>query len=214
MNFNEDVFPLSVSLRPVFGPVFSNDRVEVESGKSYTNQNWSQPLQRGKVSFDARRPRDIAIVRQWHYNMRGRAIGFRVRDHGDYQVPDVNGTGVLVPISDTGGVYQLAKRYTRGAISFDRFIQKPEVGATSLYDDLTLKLLTTHYTIDESTGLITILFTPSGPPEDVLSWRGTFHVPMQFTSDALDVEIIDRNGTMFIQGVDQIGLSEMRDPFN
>lgn len=212
MAFNEIVFPLTVSFRPVFGPTFNVDRVVVESGKEYRTGNWEQPLHNGKVSFDARKPRDIAVVRQWHYNMGGTLEGFRVRDAGDYQCPDDNGTGVLLP-SDGGSPqthFQMYKRYTRGAVSFDRIIVKPEVGATSIYDGLELKLLTTHYLIDESTGIVIINFTPAGD----LTWRGTFHIPMRFTSDSLDVEIIDKSGSVYIEGVDQIGLIELRDPFN
>lgn len=199
------VFPLCVSFRPMFGPSWNTDVVVTNSGQETRNQNWSQPLQRGKVSFDARRPELIATVRKWLYLAQGSANGFRVRDTADYQVPDNNGTGVLNLVS--GSVYQIYKRYQLDSPYFDRKIVKPEVGTFALYDAGVLKLLTTHYNIDESTGLVTISFSPAG----ALTWTGRFHVPVRFDEDAHQIEIIDRSTARgYIQGTQDLNLIELR----
>ena len=54
----------------------------------------------------------------------------------------------------------------------------------------TLKLLHTHYEVDESSGVVTIGFTPDGE----LQWRGKFHIPMRFDIDDKEFETINREG--------------------
>ena len=215
MFIDDPVFPLTASFGHQLGPEWQTDVVRTNSGAESRNQNWEQPLQRGKISFDARSAGNIVPVRKWFYIVAGRERGFRVRDAADYIVPDAAGDGVLAEVeADTSSaVYQLFKRYElpmvngSGSEYFDRKITKVEVGTFALYDGVTLKASPGDYLIDEDAGLVTALFTPAG----VLSWRGQFHVPVRFDSDHNPIDIINRNlAEGYIQGTSDLSIVELR----
>jgi uncharacterized protein (TIGR02217 family) len=205
------IFPFCVNFGARFGPMFETDVVITDGGGEWRTVNREQPRQRGSVSLVARDSR-MAVMRQWIYVAQGRARAFRVKDVMDYRVPDNAGIGGLSLVS--GSTYQMQKWYSRGAEVFRRDIIKPTVGATQLWDvsssGETLKLLGTHYTIDESTGRITISFAPAGD----LEWRGTFETLMRFDVDEQEFEAIDRNigRDEYIQGMDEIPLVEVLYP--
>jgi uncharacterized protein (TIGR02217 family) len=207
----QNVFPYPVSFGHRFGPSWSVDIVGTDNGKEARNLTVAQSRQRGSVSLRVSRPRRMAMIRKWLYITEGRQHSFRIRVHDDYQVPDDSGTGSLVLVEGETDVYQICKRYildegdTALEVYHDRKIVNPEVGTFALYDGLTLKLLNTHYEIDESTGLCTINFIPSG----TLSWHGRFHVPVRFDLSAHEIEIIARSGDSLIQGIDEIPLVEV-----
>ncbi len=63
----------------------------------------------------------------------------------------------------------------------------PQSNPVIIYEDDVEKTLTTHYTIDETTGIITFGSAPG--VGDVLTWTGEFHLPCVFGVDALQQEI-------------------------
>ena len=73
--------------------------------------------------------------------------------------------------------WQLVKRYSYGALSQDRKISKPVQGTITIEDDGAPKVEGVDYTIDYTTGLVSLNFTPStsGP-----TWGGEFDLPMRF----------------------------------
>lgn len=215
MFIEDPIFPLTASFGHQLGPEFQTSVVRTNSGAESRNQNWAQPLQRGKVSFDARSAPNIAAVRKWIYILAGRGNGFRIRDAADYSVPDAAGYGVLMLVETTssGGEYQLFKRYELPQINgtgsewFDRKITKPEGDTFALYDGVTLKATPGDYVLDATTGLVTLLFAPAG----VLSWTGRFHVAVRFDGDHNPIEIIDRNlAEGYIQGTSDLSIVELR----
>jgi len=187
-----------------FGPRFSTSVVATNSGAEARNRNRTESLQRGVLSFDARLPAPIAEVKKAFYVTQGKFNGFRIRDQGDYQVPDANGEGVMVLIS--GNDWQAYKRYTIGAYTYDRKISKLET--FDLYDvdsgSETLKTLHSDYEVDETIGVATISFTPAGD----LIWKGKFHVPVRFDIDEPEFEIIDKAGSNYITAIHDIPLVE------
>jgi len=65
----------------------------------------------------------------------------------------------------------------------------PETTTLAVYVDGALKTLTTHYTVDETTGIIT--FTGGNIPgaDAVVTWSGEFHIPVAFEKDNLDISM-------------------------
>lgn len=164
-------------------PMYSVTVVERASGVERRNRNWQYPRTRITLTVGPSEGGDPAIqelLRFWHA-VGGNAIGFRVKDYADYKSCDVGETPAstdqpLVLQAGSPTVYQLIKRYTYGALSQDRPIYKPVNGTILLADNGTLKTENTHYTVDYTSGLVTLAFTPAG----TLTWGGEFDLPMRF----------------------------------
>jgi uncharacterized protein (TIGR02217 family) len=124
---------------------------------------------------------DVQEALEFYHAVGGRAYGFRFKDYADYKSCRVNETTTNLdqPIALDGGVYQLVKDYTAGALTQRREIYKPVQGTILIADNGTAKTETTHYTIDYTLGIVTLLFTPAG----TLTWGGEFDVPVRFDSE-------------------------------
>jgi uncharacterized protein (TIGR02217 family) len=88
----------------------------------------------------------------------------------------------------SGNTYQLTKRYAAGAQTRDRAARKPVQGTILIADDGVLKTETTHYTIDYTTGIVTLLFTPTSTGD--LSWGGEFDCAVRFDGP-FPIQILD-----------------------
>jgi uncharacterized protein (TIGR02217 family) len=126
------------------GPSFSTRVITLRSGAEQRNANWSRVRWRADAASAVRRMSDFALLEEFFYAVGGRLHGFRVRDYGDYQHNSAGGSPVLIPLDADGyatgtvgygygvPVYQLAKRYTAGALNHDRWIGKPVSGDVAL----------------------------------------------------------------------------------
>jgi uncharacterized protein (TIGR02217 family) len=153
MSFIEQRLPDDQNYGAVGGPSFSTDIVATASGHEHRNANWSQ----ARGSYDIGYTRNqaqlnalIAFFRACH----GRAYGFRYRDHTDYRVLLADGRIGSAVGDGTPGPHQLRKRYTSGSSTTDRDIRKP-AGTPAIYRGGVLQAVTTHYTLDTTTGLVT-----------------------------------------------------------
>ena len=174
---------------PKFGltsePGYDVSIIKLSSGRERRNRNWSRPLTRVTITVGPGPQRDGEVqelLEFWHA-VGGTAIGFRYKDWSDYKSCRVSDTvsstdQPLVATGDSPETYQLTKRYTAGAAIQDREISKPVSGTILIADGGTLKAETTDYTIDYSTGLVSLLFSPSG----TLTWGGEFDIPVRFDS--------------------------------
>lgn len=65
----------------------------------------------------------------------------------------------------------------------------PETTTLAIYVDGALQTLTTHYTVDETTGIIT--FTAGNVPlvDEVVTWSGEYHIPVAFEKNSLDISM-------------------------
>ena len=190
MSFVEERLPLEISMQSSGGPGWSTTIVELDSGDESRNQNWS--LDRGEWDVGS-------YLRSWEilqgflafFNARrGKAIGFRFQDPFDYKV-------VAEPFGTGGGgvtQFQLTKTYTSGSGTYVKNITKPIAGL-SIYDNGTLRTLTTDYTVDTGTGIVTFLSAPTSG--HALTWSGTFDKPVRFDIDKLNISYADlRRGTV------------------
>jgi uncharacterized protein (TIGR02217 family) len=172
---------------PKFGatsePDYSVTITATAGGWEYRNLNTAESLTRVNITVGPGPELDEEVqelLEFWHA-LGGPHIGFRYRNHADYKSCRVRGTPSstdqpLVLIS--GSDYQITKRYTAGAQSRDRAIKKPAESTILIADAGTLKTPTTHYTIDDTTGIVSILFSPVGD----LTWGGEYDIPVRFDS--------------------------------
>lgn len=181
------------------GPVFSTTVNKSTSGQRFANRNWTYPLHRYDISEGVKTKADFDRIRAFFYNVYGRADGFRFKDWADYEATAQPATLV------TGSTYQLLKRYTTGARSFDRPIQKPvTVAAFRTRTGVTTSI---SPTVDLTTGQITVTGHTSG---DTYSWTGEFDVPVTFVNDQLEAEIVNRGSAGLLIEWPSIQLEEFR----
>jgi len=206
MDFLDYRFPACPSFGFTSEPMYSVTIIERASGVERRNRNWSYPLHRYTATVGPRVEDEIAeLLELWHA-VGGAALGFRFRDGVDYKSCRVNETvtatdqPLLLVVGESPVEYQLVKRYTWATRDQDRPIFKPVVGTILIADNGVTKTETTHYTVDYTTGRVSLLFAPDGP----LTWGGEFDVPVRFDSE-FPVEIYDKR----IQSV-QFVLRELR----
>ena len=147
-------FPEDIAPDPQGGPLYSTDLVAVASGYEKRNQNWAAARHEFDVGYTRNQAQLDALLAFFHA-VKGRAYGFRYKDHADYAVAVAAGRLGTGSVGDgTPDPFQLVKRYTSGANTTDREIKKPVSGTVSLYKNAALQTPTTHYTLDTTTGLV------------------------------------------------------------
>ena len=87
-------FPENISYGSSGGPGFSTFVFEGHSGVEQRAIQWSRARAKYNASMGIRDKSDMDDVRAFFYNTRGKALGFRFKDWGDYQLDDEEiGTG-------------------------------------------------------------------------------------------------------------------------
>lgn len=180
-------FPACPKFGVVSEPDYSVTVIRTAGGQQRRNRNWSRPLTRITITVGPgpRADDEIQELLEFWHAVGGSALGFRYQDIADFKSCRVSETPartdqplVLAPQFGSPTVYQLTKRYTFGIRAQDRPIQKPVQGTILIADGGVLKTETTHYTIDYTTGLVDLNFTPTG----ALTWGGEFDIPVRFDS--------------------------------
>lgn len=161
-------FPENVALELVGGPGYSTDVVTVRAGYESRNENWSQARHRLVLTHQGiLQAQHDALLDHFHA-VGGRAHAFRVKNWFDYQLTAANsglvgrhgsvqvgafGVGHGVP------VYQIRKRYSRGALARIRDIVKP-VATPTVYRNGVAAVVgigASEIAIDTTTGLVTFV---------------------------------------------------------
>lgn len=194
-------FPEQISAGAVGGPSFKTDIVTVDSGREKRNVVWAYPRQAWDVSHPARLQSQYEALRAHFMSVGGRAHGFRFKDFSDCAC-DV-ASGIAVGLTST--TFQIGKDYISGAQTSRRLIRKPIASGFALYDSAVLLTLTTDYTLDTVTGIVTTAIPRTAAN---LTWAGQFDVPMRYDTDKLNGEIISRSGDGFLYRWDSIPVVE------
>lgn len=180
---------------PSFGytsqPDYSVTVVRKSGGQEERNANWSRPLQTITVTV-IRMEEEIQDLLEFWHAVGGMFCGFRFKDWADYQSsaigvePSATDQPLILNAESPEG-YQLTKRYTAGARTQDREIYKPVQGTILIADAGVAKAEGADYTIDYTTGIVDLNFTPAG----ALTWGGEFDIPARFASE-FAVELVTR----------------------
>lgn len=176
----------------VGGPAFSTNIVTVNSGFEFRNKNWEKA--RGRWEFGARKmpSKEVHNTLGFFRARGGKFQGFRFKDYADYTATatpltewGVTTQGVFVNVSTTTA--QMTKSYTSGSDTDYRKIAKPVASTIKVYKDAALLALTTDYTLDATTGIVTFV-VPFGT--SALTWTGEFDTPVRFDTDEFKAELI------------------------
>lgn len=187
MSFVETQFPDDISYGAVGGPMHSTDVITTFGGREQRNINWSTPLGIWNVAQGVKNPTQLNTLIAFFRARQGKAVGFRFKDWSDYQVTAGNiGTGTGAKTT-----FQCRKQYTNGGATVNRIINKPIANGLLVYVDGVLKTLTTHYTVNTATGIITFLSAPANNAVVTASFE--FDVPARFDTDKMDISLENLN---------------------
>lgn len=200
-------FPERIAFGAVGGPRFNTTVAAVIGGSEQRNAQWSYPLYAWDVSQGVKNQQDFEALRAFFLTMRGRLHGFRFKDWTDNSAAHTGAEkGVVSGLTST--TFQLVKRYTSGSQTQDRKIVKPIAAGFELKDTGSTLTLTTDYTLNASTGVVT---TTAPRTAANLTWAGEFDVPMRFDVDELKARVESMNPSAgFLHVWEAIPIVELR----
>lgn len=178
-------FPERIAFGAVGGPEYVTTVTRVVGGAEQRNGAWSYPLHRWDVSQGIKSQADFQTLRAFFLAARGRLHGWRFKDWTDFSAAHTGDEkGVVSGL--TSQTFQLVKRYTSGAQTSDRKIVKPIASGFELKDTGVTLTLTTDYTLNTVTGVVT---TTAPRTAANLTWSGEFDLPMRFDTDSLRARV-------------------------
>lgn len=170
------------------GHGFSTDLSTVLSGHEKRNANWARTRGEWDASYGVQHKDDLQAVIDLHFVSFGMTYGFRFKDWWDFEVGTVAVPQALLPVGDGIEVdFQCIKRYQVGAFLHDRVITRLVTGTLRVWLDAVEQTITTEYTVDLNTGIITMVTAPLGG--EVVSYLAEFDVPVRFDIDRLNVNV-------------------------
>ncbi len=187
MMFFDERFPEDISFGARGGPRFSTEVNRTVGGQRFVNRNWLLPLQHYDVSHGIKVPADFERIRAFFYNVYGQFDAFRYKDWTDFECNAVK-LGSLAPLD--APIWQLQRDYVRGVRTFHRPIYKPRPGKVIVTRHRAGATSTPSSSVDYATGQVTMTGHVSG---DTYTWVGEFDVPVAFTSDVLEAQVVNRN---------------------
>lgn len=198
MAFHEVRFPDNISRGARGGPERRTQIVELASGAEERNASWANSRRRYDVAYGIRRADDLAAVVAFFEARNGRLHGFRFKDWADFKscLPSQTPSPTNQPIG-TGNraatLFQLTKRYTSGAQSWSRAINKPVARTVTIALNGTPQA--SGWSVSTTSGLITFTTAPAAGVAITAGFE--FDVPVRFDTDALDVTLdLERLGSI------------------
>jgi uncharacterized protein (TIGR02217 family) len=166
------------------------------TGNETINQNRSQHRRTFNAAYGVRTLANAQTLIAFFSAQAGPVNGFLVKDWIDFQAtrtvttlsssPTTITTQGVATETSTSGVWQLQKKYTVSSRSHLRNIKRPKSTTVSVYFDGVLATVTSQYTIDYTTGLLTVV---SGSPT-AITWTGEFFVPCRFADKDLPADLL------------------------
>ena len=158
-----------------------NSRVPLgDTGYMAINAVWADTMRQYTMGIKPMSLTNWQAIQALFDVTKGGAFGMLMEDPVDHSCT----TGVATLVS--AGVYQLWKRYTNAVSSrtYDRKITRPRLAGFAI---TTSGTPITSYTLDVTTGQITI---PSAPSASTLAWTGLFYVPVHFMEDSINWTLV------------------------
>lgn len=180
------------------GPsIAGRTKVYTASGRLSQDFLTTRRLHRYDVSHGIKTRDDFEeVLAAYHVLMGTPYAGMRFKDWNDYRV-----TRELSALAHVAGTtWQLQRKYSFGASSTLRDVQKPVAGTVAVFNALGTLLTAT---VDATTGIVTV---PAGTPD---SWQGEFDVPVTFADDAMDSIEVDGIAGAELKGLPSIKLEEI-----
>lgn len=155
----EILFPTDISYGVRGGPAWNTSIVTRSSGHEQRIQRWSTPLwSYPDVAHHARSISKIDDLYDFFITVgEGSYNSFLFKDWADYKVLAADGRLGTTAVGTGEPIYQMYKRYSYGARTFDRAIKKPKASSVTVYRGGVAQTETTHYTYDTTTGIVTFV---------------------------------------------------------
>lgn len=203
-------FPLLVSQGAAGGPEFSTDVVVVRSGFEGRNVNWETSRARYDAALGVKQIQHLESVIAFFRVCQGKAHEFRYKDFSDYKSTSVLSlvafTDQVIGVGDgTTATFQLRKTYTVGSNNYVRLIKKPVSGTVVVGVNGVQKTITTHFTVDTTTGVITFTGGNIPPNGHSVTAGFEFDVPCRFDTDHLNISL-----PLYLAGSVSIPIVEIR----
>lgn len=197
MSFDETRYLSGIAYGCTSIPMYSTKRVRTFNGKLYRNINWSYPLHRFSISVqNGIETAEFLEAQTLFHALAGSGHGFRFKDPHDYTTAaDINTAFAFddVQIGTGDGVttdFQILKKYTKGTLTTSRIIQKPVSGQIKSGVAGVEKTITTDWTVDTTTGIISYLVAPT--MGQAVTAGCLFDVPV-IASDDINEALIDKD---------------------
>jgi uncharacterized protein (TIGR02217 family) len=187
--FAEVQFPPEISYGAVGGPQFHTTVLTLANGYEQRNIDWSLSRAQYDVSQGVKTQADMDVLLAFFYARMGRAFGFRFKDWTDFNIPSLGYAPQLLGTTDGAtAVFQIVKTYADAAGSFSRPILKPVAGTFQLLDN---GAISADWTLDTTTGLVTIGAATAATTGHVLTCSLEFDTPVRFDIDDMKVTLDD-----------------------
>ncbi len=203
-------FPTLVSQGASGGPEFNTDVVVIRSGFEARNVNWETSRSRYDAALGVKHIQHLEEVIAFFRIAQGKAHEFRYKDFSDFKSCAFNNT--ITPTDQIIGVgdavvaaFQLKKTYTVGSNSYVRTIKKPVAGTVRVAVNGVEKTITTHWTINTTTGIITFTGGNIPPNGHSVTAGFEFDVPCRFDTDHLNISL-----PIYFAGAASIPIVEVR----
>ncbi len=203
-------FPVLVSQGAAGGPEFNTDVVMIRSGFEARNINWETSRARYDAALGVKQIQYLEEVIAFFRVAQGKAHEFRYKDFSDYKSCSVLATPAFtdqtIGVGDgVTATFQLRKTYTVGSNNYVRTIKKPVSGTVLVGVNGVQRTITTHWTINTATGVIT--FTAGNIPAagHAVTAGFEFDVPCRFDTDHLNISL-----PLYLAGAVSIPLVEVR----
>lgn len=204
MAFHNVRLPEEIEQGASGGPRFFTNISTLSSGQEQRNSLWQSQRGLWQIAYgiqDSSSPdSNIQDVIDFFYARMGQLHGFRFKDWSDYTItgPQLIGTG---DGSETD--FQIIKKYTSGATTYNRTITKIVTGTLNVYVNDVL-IAGANYT--EANGLIVFNVAPTNT--HTVKVECEFDVPVRFNQDDLSLTVI-RDGVFSVENLEIIELKEV-----
>lgn len=188
MAFHDVQLPEEVEKGSGGGPEFNTIINSLATGFEKRNIQWSQARAQYNIGYGIQTKADFTKVLDFFFARFGRAHSFRFKDWGDFAM-------ARQTIGTTDGSttnFQIFKRYTSGALDYDRTIEKIVLDSETVWVDNIVRTQgagATQYQLNDLTGIVILgatLAALSGPLVEV---KCEFDVPVRFDTDKFDVTL-------------------------
>ena len=191
--FHEVRLPLRLSLNASGGPGRRTDIVALSNGGETRNARWADARRRYDAGTGLRGLDDLYELTAFFEARRGQLYGFRFRDPVDHAScpPGQTVTAIDQQIGTGDGaqvLFELVKTYADAGGSTVRRIEKPVEGSVVLAVD-GLALEPGDFSVDHSTGLVTIAEAATPAPGAVVTAGFEFDIPVRFDTDRIEISL-------------------------
>lgn len=163
----------------------NNARTMASNGTQQVNVNWARTLRQYELGVVPLTVADWQTLEGLFEVTEGGAFGFLLQDPKDTKALITEGVATAL----TSTTFQLYKTYTSAGSTRTktRKITRPIASGFVINNSGTPLVVTSQYTLNTTTGIVTI---PSAPTAGNLTWSGNFYVPVHFSSDEIDWELV------------------------